>query len=98
MSGLSKEEASNRLLKLLDQELEDEIGNKIIKHERRLTEMADQKAQEILLTAMQRYAAAHTADSTTSTVDIPNDDMKGPYHRSRRSQHPRVRKKLPASM
>ena len=77
LSGLSKEEATNRLLTLLDQELEQEIGNKILKHERRLTEMADQKAQEILLTAMQRYAAAHTADSTTSTVDIPNDDMKG---------------------
>lgn len=77
LSGLSKEEASNRLLKLLEQELEQEIGNKILKHERRLTDMADQKAQEILLTAMQRYAAAHTADSTTSTVDIPNDDMKG---------------------
>ncbi len=76
LSGLSKEEATSRLLKLLDQELEDEIGNKIIKHERRLAEVADQKAQEILLTAMQRYAAAHTADSTTSTVDIPNDDMK----------------------
>ncbi len=77
LSGLSKEEASNRLLKLLEQELEQEIGNKLIKHERRLAEVADQKAQEILLTAMQRYAAAHTADSTTSTVDIPNDDMKG---------------------
>ncbi len=77
LSGLSKEEASNRLLKLLEQELEQEIGNKLIKHERRMAEMADQKAQEILLTAMQRYAAAHTADSTTSTVDIPNDDMKG---------------------
>ncbi|MGN6546518.1 MAG: Rnase Y domain-containing protein, partial [Aureliella sp.] len=77
LSGLSKEEATNRLLTLLDQELEQEIGNKILKHERRLSDMADQKAQEILLTAMQRYAAAHTADSTTSTVDIPNDDMKG---------------------
>ena len=77
LSGLSKEEATTRLLSLLDQELEQEVGNKILKHERRLTEMADQKAQEILLTAMQRYAAAHTADSTTSTVDIPNDDMKG---------------------
>ncbi len=77
LSGLSKEEATNRLLSLLEQELEQEIGNKILKHERRMTELADQKAQEILLTAMQRYAAAHTADSTTSTVDIPNDDMKG---------------------
>ena len=31
----------------------------------------------MLLTALQRYAAAHTAESTTSTVDIPNDEMKG---------------------
>lgn len=77
LSGLSKEEATNRLLSLLEQELEQEIGNKILKHERRMNDIADQKAQEILLTAMQRYAAAHTADSTTSTVDIPNDDMKG---------------------
>ena len=31
----------------------------------------------MLLTALQRYAAAHTAESTTSTVGIPNDEMKG---------------------
>lgn len=77
ISGLSKEEASSRLMTLLEQELEQEVGQKILKHERRVSEVAEQKAQEILLTAMQRYAAAHTADSTTSTVDIPNDDMKG---------------------
>lgn len=76
-SGLSREEAKTQLLKLLEQELETEVGNQILKHERRVTEIADQKAQEIILTAMQRYAAAHTADSTTSTVDIPNDEMKG---------------------
>lgn len=77
LSGLSKEEAGERLLKLLERELEADIGNKILKHERRVNEIAEQKAQEIILTAMQRYAAAHTADSTTSTVDIPNDEMKG---------------------
>ena len=31
----------------------------------------------MLLTAIQRYASAHTAESTTSTVDVPTDDMKG---------------------
>ena len=31
----------------------------------------------MLLTALQRYAAEHTAESTTSTVGIPNDEMKG---------------------
>ncbi len=76
-SGLSREEASDRLLKVIEQELEQDIGNRILKHERRVHEICEQKSQEIILTAMQRYASAHTADSTTSTVDIPNDEMKG---------------------
>ncbi len=77
ISGLSREEARTQLLSLLEKELEQDVGNQILKHERRVTEIAEQKSQEIILTAMQRYAAAHTADSTTSTVDIPNDEMKG---------------------
>ncbi len=77
ISSLTKEEASQRLMSLLEQELEQDVGNRILKHERRISEIAEQKSQEIILTAMQRYASAHTADSTTSTVDIPNDEMKG---------------------
>src|SRR5205814_4887614 len=38
---------------------------------------SEQKAREIVATAIQRYAAPHTADTTVSTVDIPSDDMKG---------------------
>lgn len=77
VSGMSKDEAVKQLYEVLEKELSQEIGARVLKHERRITEMCDQKSQEILLTAMQRYAAAHTADSTTSTVDIPNDEMKG---------------------
>lgn len=77
LSGLSREAASERLMKLLEDELETEVGKKILKHQRRLEEVAEQKSQEIILTAMQRIAASHTAESTTSTVDIPNDEMKG---------------------
>src|SRR5205807_1041432 len=33
--------------------------------------------REILITALQRYASSHTAESTTSTIDIPSDEMKG---------------------
>src|SRR3970282_1301628 len=47
------------------------------KYERQMSEVCDVKAREILLTSIQRYAAAHTAETTTSTVDIPNDEMKG---------------------
>ncbi|RMF39792.1 MAG: ribonuclease Y, partial [Planctomycetota bacterium] len=77
ISGMSREEARSELVRVLEQELEQEVGTLILKHEKRVQEVADQKARDIILTAMQRYAAAHTADSTTSTVDIPNDEMKG---------------------
>lgn len=77
IAGLGREEAEKRLMTLLEQELEQEVGNLVLKHERRVAEIADQKSQEIILTAMQRIAASHTADNTTSTVDIPNDEMKG---------------------
>jgi ribonuclease Y len=77
ITGLNREEANDRLLKLVEKDLEQDIGNRILKYERRVHEICEQKSQEIILTAMQRYAAAHTADSTTSTVDIPNDEMKG---------------------
>ena len=77
LSGLSRDDATHRLLDMLDQELSHEQGALIMKHERQTAELAEQKTREILLTALQRYAATHTAESTTSTVDIPNDEMKG---------------------
>src|SRR5207302_5709673 len=42
-----------------------------------IAEICEAKSKEILLTSIQRYAAAHTAETTTSTVDIPSDEMKG---------------------
>src|SRR5207237_139683 len=39
--------------------------------------VCDDKARQVLATAIHRYAAEHTADTTVSTVDIPSDDMKG---------------------
>jgi ribonuclease Y len=77
LSGLSPGEATKRLLDSLESELQSEMGSLILRHERRLQEQVEQKSRDILLTAIQRYASAHTAESTTSTVDIPNDEMKG---------------------
>jgi ribonuclease Y len=77
LSGLSRDDATHRLLEMLDQELQNEQGALIVKHERQLAEIAENKSREILVTAIQRYASAHTAETTTSTVDIPSDEMKG---------------------
>lgn len=77
ISGLNRDEATRRLFKQLEDELEQEIGKVVLRHEKRVQELCEQKTRDILLTAIQRFAAGHTAETTTSTVDIPNDDMKG---------------------
>lgn len=77
MTSLSKEEATARLLKLLEDELEDEVGGRILDHEKKMQEVCEAKSREILLMTTQRFAASHTSDHTTSTIDIPSDDMKG---------------------
>lgn len=77
ITGLNKEEATKRLLKLLEDELAQEVGARILAHEQQFKEECEARSREMLMVTMQRFAAAHTADTTTSTVDIPNDEMKG---------------------
>ena len=77
LSGLNREEATKKLLEILETQLQQETGAVILRHERMLSETCDQKAKEMLLTSLHRYAASHTAETTTSTVDIPSDEMKG---------------------
>jgi ribonuclease Y len=77
ISGLSRDEATRRLMEMLEIELQHEAGAVIMKHERKMAEITEAKSRDILLTCIQRYAAKHTAETTTSTVDIPSDEMKG---------------------
>ena len=77
ISGLTKEEATQKLLDDLETTLGDRAGSIILKHERYVTERCQEQARNILLLAMQRYAATYPAESTTAMVDIPSDDMKG---------------------
>jgi ribonuclease Y len=77
ISGLSVEDAKELLLSNLESEVEHEAAALV---DRLLTEAKDtaaNKARDIIVTAIQRYAAEHTCASTVSTVDIPSDDMKG---------------------
>jgi len=77
ISGLNREQAEHQLREKLEEELSEEVAARIQKHEEHLRSAAEGKAREIVATAIQRFAAEHTADTTVSTVDIPSDDMKG---------------------
>ncbi|MEM6778412.1 MAG: ribonuclease Y [Planctomycetota bacterium] len=76
-ANMTAQQASEALMSSLQQELEHEIGAAVLRQQRTLNERLDAQAREMLLTAMQRYAAVHTSDHTTSTVGVPTDDMKG---------------------
>lgn len=77
ISGLNQSEATDRLLKRLEQDLRNETGSLILKQEQELRQNAEKLAREIVGMAVQRYASSHTSETTVSTVDIPSDEMKG---------------------
>ena len=77
ITGMSREAATQMLLDRLDHDLRNETGALILKHEQHLKLTTDKMAREAIGMAIQRYAAAHTSETTVSTVDIPNDEMKG---------------------
>lgn len=77
ITDMSEQEAEERLLKVTEDRLAQEVGLRIQKHERLLADTCEEKSREILLMSMQRFAAAYTSESTTHTVDIPSDEMKG---------------------
>ncbi len=77
LSGLTREEAKERLVKeMVDEAKRDAaiLGQRI---EQETRDNANKKAKEILSLAIQKVAADHTVDTTTSTVQIPNDEIKG---------------------
>jgi ribonuclease Y len=77
ISGLSKAEAEGRLLERLDRQLKSETGGLILKYQQELKLEQEKLAREIIGMAVQRYASAHTSETTVATVDIPSDEMKG---------------------
>ena len=77
MTAMSIEEAKSLLLKQLEDECELEMSALIQRKVDEATEKAADKGREIISTAIQRYSAEQTCEVTVSTVEIPNDDMKG---------------------
>ena len=77
ISGVSSEEAKKMLLQSLEEEVRRDAAMLYKKIEAETREQADRKSKEILSIAIQKIAAEHTADITTSSVPITNDEIKG---------------------
>lgn len=77
ISAINVDEAKKQFLKRLEIDMRADSSRVIKDIEAEANDLADKKAKKILSLAMQRLAAEHTVDSTTSTVQLPSDDMKG---------------------
>ena len=77
ISGFTADEAKKYLIEQVESEVTHETALKIKEIEARAKDEADQRAREIVATAIQRCAADHVAEITVSVVPLPNDEMKG---------------------
>jgi ribonuclease Y len=76
-SGLAREEAKKILMSEMEKDAKKYAADLSQKLEQETLETADKRSKEILSVAIQRVAAEHTADITTSTIQISNDEIKG---------------------
>ena len=77
ISGLTSEQAKEYLLKTVEEDVKHDTAKMIKEMEAQAKEEADKKAKEYVVTAIQRCAADHVAETTISVVQLPNDEMKG---------------------
>jgi len=77
ISGLTSEQAKEYLLKSVEEDVKHDTAKMIKELENKAKEEADKKAKDYIVTAIQRCAADHVAETTVSVVQLPNDEMKG---------------------
>ncbi len=77
ISGYSREEAKSVLLEKLKNEVKNESGLLVRDVLEEARERSEKEARRILTYAMQRYASDCTYERTTTTIPLPNDEMKG---------------------
>ena len=77
ISGLTYEQAKEYLLKTVEEDVKLDTAKLIKEMENKAKEEADKKAKDYVVTAIQKCAADHVAETTISVVQLPNDEMKG---------------------
>ena len=77
ISGFTKEQAKNEVMRIVEEKMSKEIGAYIKEKENEAKLDVDSKARELLVNCMQKYAADVTNEQTISVISLPNDDMKG---------------------
>ncbi len=74
---LSREEAENRIMKLVEDESKDALVARMTKLEKEAHDELEKRSFQIMATVIQKYSRTHVSEFTTTTITIPSDDIKG---------------------
>ncbi len=77
IAGLSKQEARDKLMKMTENDIRQDLVGLVAKEQKEIKHDIDETAQAVLLTAMERMSSEVTADRTVTAVKLPDDEMKG---------------------
>ena len=77
ISGYTKEQAKEAVMKIVEEKMNKEIAAYIKERETEAKLDVDSKAKEMLVNCMEKYAADVTNEQTISVINLPNDEMKG---------------------
>ena len=77
ISGLNKEKVKELVMKKVEEEMSTEITSYIKEQEEEAKLVVDKKAKELLVSSMQKYSQDMANEHTVSTIELPNNEMKG---------------------
>jgi ribonuclease Y len=77
VSGLTREEAAERLLQSIELEVREQANKLVRQIESQAKEEGDERARRIITTAIQRWASDQVSESSVSVVPLPSEEMKG---------------------
>ncbi len=77
VAGLNQEDAKKVLLDFVENQSKEDILHRVKKLEGETTEFFEQKAKNAIVGAIQRFAASQSVETTTTSVTIPSEEMKG---------------------
>ena len=77
ISGLDKEKAKDLIMKKVEEDISNEIVSYIKEREDEAKLISDKNAKEMLVLSMQKYASDVSNEQTVSTIELPNNEMKG---------------------
>ena len=77
VANMTRDEAKEQLIAKIEEENKNDLAGRLMKLQKEDAVVYEEKAREIIMDAIQRCASSHAAETTSSIVHIPSEDMKG---------------------